>query len=221
MMILAKSTVFVAIWRRSKLIKIVDRSVLRWDTVVEYDADPITSDSDDGKKIREAENSALTKRKTKASNKLTLYVPSQKPSGHQFRIDGEHNGFIPLSQRNFDLRFPPNSFTQDGYYQRTQVAQMSDQGTRALVAVKEDTVVNTARTPDTIGNEFSDLSNDDTIQEFEFEKGNNYPSLKRRLKKNLIFWWETLSANSPILEIIDNGYKIWIFDFEFLNLNLV
>ena len=82
---------------------------------MEYDADPIASDSDDGKKIREAENSALTKRKTKASNKLTLYVPSQKPSGQQFRIDGEHNGFTPLSQGNFNFRFPSNSFTQDGY----------------------------------------------------------------------------------------------------------
>ena len=43
-----------------------------------------------------------------------------------------------------------------------------------------------------------------TIHEFEFEKGNNYPSVKRRLKKNLIFWQETLSAISTILEIIDN-----------------
>ena len=50
-----------------------------------------------------------------------------------------------------------------------------------------------------------------TIHEFEFEKGNNYPSVKRRLKKNLIFWQETLSAISTILEIIDNDYKIPFF----------
>ena len=81
---------------------------------------------------------------------------------------------------------------------------------------KEGTGASTARIPDTetkvegmkIDNEFSDLSNDYTIQEFEFEKGNNYPSVKGRLKKNLIFWQETLSANFAILEIIDNGYKI-------------
>ena len=54
------------------------------------------------------------------------------------------------------------------------VAQMSDQETRALVVVKEGTGANTAQTPDTetkvegmkIDNEFSDLSNDYTIQEF-------------------------------------------------------
>ena len=82
--------------------------------------------------------------------------------------------------------------------------------------MKEGTGAGTALIPDTetkvegmkIDNEFSDLSNDYTIQEFEFEKGNNYPSVNGRLKKNLIFWQETLSANSAILEIIDNGYKI-------------
>ena len=66
-------------------------------------------------------------------------------------------------------------------------------GPVAWVVAKEGTGANTARTPDTeikvesmkIDNEFSDLSNDDTIQEFEFEKGNNYPSVKGRLKKNL------------------------------------
>ena len=62
-----------------------------------------------------------------------------------------------------------------------------------------------------IDNKLSYLSNDYTIQEFEFEKGNNYPSVKRRLKKNLIFWHKTLSGNSAILEIIDNGYMIPFF----------
>ena len=85
--------------------------------------------------------------------------------------------------------------------------------------MKEGTGANTVQTPDTetkvegvkIDNEFSGLSNDHTIQEFEFEKGNNYPSVKGKLKKNWIFWQETLSANSAILEIIDNGYKIPFF----------
>ena len=105
---------------RNKLIKMANRSVLGRDIVAKYEADPIASNSDDGKKIRQAENRALTKRKTKTSNKLTLRVPSQKPSGQQFRIDGEHNDFNSPSQRNFSLRFPSNSFTQDGYYRRAQ-----------------------------------------------------------------------------------------------------
>ena len=106
--------------RRNKLIKMADRSVLGWDTVAEYEADPIASDSDDGKKIRLAENRTRTKRKSKKPNKLNLRVPKQKPSGQQFWIDGEHNGFTPPSQQNFNLRFPANNFTQDSYFRRAQ-----------------------------------------------------------------------------------------------------
>ena len=104
--------------RQNKLIKMADRSVIGWDNVAGYEADPIASDSDDGKKIRQAEIRAHTKRKSKKSNKLTLRVRSQKPSGQQFRIDGEHSNFTPLNQRNFNLRFPSNNFTQNGYFRR-------------------------------------------------------------------------------------------------------
>ena len=96
---------------------------------------------------------------------------------------------------------------------------MLDQGTRALVVAKESADVNNARTADTetkvkcmkIDCKFSHLSNDYTIQQFELEKGNNYPSVKGRPRKNLTFWLETLSANSTILEIIGNGYNIPFF----------
>ena len=66
--------------RRNKVINTADRSVLGWDTVAEYEADPIASNSDHEKKIRQAENRALTKRKTETSTKLTLGVSNQKPS---------------------------------------------------------------------------------------------------------------------------------------------
>ena len=89
---------------------------------------------------------------------------------------------------------------------------MSERGTCVLVTAKEGTGANTARTPDTetkvegmkTDNEFSDLSEDYKVQEFEFERGNNYPSVKGRIEKNLIFWQETLSTNSTVLDIIDN-----------------
>ena len=64
--------------RRNKLIRMANRSFLDWYTVAEYEADPIASDSDDGKKMRQAENRALTKRKTETSNKLTLRVPKSE-----------------------------------------------------------------------------------------------------------------------------------------------
>ena len=84
------------------------RLVLSWESVAEYEANLIASYSEDGKKIRQAEDKALTKHKSKNSNKFTLRVPSQKPSGQQFWVEGEHNGFIPPNQRNFN-RFPWNT----------------------------------------------------------------------------------------------------------------
>ena len=81
--------------RQNKLIKMADRSPLGWDTVAQCEADPIASDSDHGKKIRQAENRALTKQKSKKSNKPTFRFPSQRPIDQQFRIDGQHNGFTP------------------------------------------------------------------------------------------------------------------------------
>ena len=47
--------------RQNKLIKMADRSVLSWDTVAEYEADPIASDSDDEKKIRKVEQGTYQK----------------------------------------------------------------------------------------------------------------------------------------------------------------
>ena len=64
--------------RRNKLIKLADRSVLGWETVAKYETDAVASDSDDGKKFRQAENRTYSKRK---SNELTVCVPSQRPSG--------------------------------------------------------------------------------------------------------------------------------------------
>ena len=96
------------------------------------------------------------------------------------------------------------------------VVAISDRRIYSLVVVKEGTDANTVPNPDretkvdvmNIDNEFSDLSMDDTTQESEFVRGNNYPSVIGTPKKKLIFWQETFSPNSTVLDINDKGYKI-------------
>ena len=88
----------------------VDRSIVGWETVAEYETDPIANDSDDGKKIREVKNSTLSKRKSKKSNKSAARTSSQRSLDQELRIDVEHNGFTPPNQRNFNLRFQSNYF---------------------------------------------------------------------------------------------------------------
>lgn len=51
----------VKLKQRNKLIKMVDRSTIGWETVVKYEADPVASDSRCGKKIRGTEKKVLSK----------------------------------------------------------------------------------------------------------------------------------------------------------------
>ena len=81
-----------------------DRSVVGWETVPNYETNPIASDSDDRKKIRQAKNSALTRRKIKHFNKSMVRVPSQRQSGQQLCIDDEQNGFTPPKSTIFQLQ---------------------------------------------------------------------------------------------------------------------
>ena len=97
---------------RNKMIKMADRSVVDWENVAKCETDPIASDSDDGKKT--------TKRKSKNFKKPTVCVPSQRPSGQQFGIDDEHNGFTPSNQRYFNFRFPLHNFAQNSCLRSVQ-----------------------------------------------------------------------------------------------------
>ena len=72
--------------RRNKLIKMADRSVLGWDTVAQYEADTIASDSDGGKKIRKANRTGyLPKGKLKHLTNLPFAFPVRNHQASSFR----------------------------------------------------------------------------------------------------------------------------------------
>ena len=78
----ALNAIVSKISKRNKLIKIADRSAAVWATIAEYKDDPFASDSEDSKKIRQAENRALAKNKNK--NSFTLQVSLIVLEGHSF-----------------------------------------------------------------------------------------------------------------------------------------
>ena len=66
--------------KRQKLIKIADKSEFGWLAAREYDEDEIASNSDDDKRLKKAEKSAMTKYKRKSQRNVR-------------RLDGRYSGF--------------------------------------------------------------------------------------------------------------------------------
>ena len=97
-----------AVKQRQKLIKLADRSPLGWATIKEYLTDNLADDSDDEKRLRKAEKSAVSKRvdaakKTKSNSKFSTnrYSLSTAPPVHQ------------SSFRRFPYNFTTPSFGVD------------------------------------------------------------------------------------------------------------
>lgn len=68
-------------------------SIAPLETVAKYETDPISSNSDSGKKIRHVRVGHSANKKAKKINKPTVGVPSYGASGHQFQIDDKHNDY--------------------------------------------------------------------------------------------------------------------------------
>ena len=101
----------------NKLIRLADRSAGGWMTVQEYMSDELASDSDDSRKMRQAENRATKKRKLAFSKKPSSTFSSATqfhqfnsgnatPSyaGNQFRnapLSSQRQGWNPLQPNNF------------------------------------------------------------------------------------------------------------------------
>ena len=103
--------------KRNKLIKIADSTEGGWAVVAEYEKEPIGSDSDDCKRIRQAETRALKKKNTEKS-KSSAFKPSstlRNPRiGQQFwNADFKHdNSTTSSSSRQYPFQYRPNSYPE-------------------------------------------------------------------------------------------------------------
>ena len=76
-----------------------------WSIVQEYEQDPMSSNSDDAQKIRQAEQMAIRKRKVKTTASFTQSSSStiSKALSFQFRNVGFQNGyFLPIPTKVID-----------------------------------------------------------------------------------------------------------------------
>ena len=101
--------------KRNKLIKIADSTEGGWAAGAEYEKEPIGSDSDDYKRIRQAETRAMKKKNTEKS-KSSAFKPSptlRNPRiGQQFRNADFKHDYSPKSSssRQYSFQYRPNSY---------------------------------------------------------------------------------------------------------------
>jgi len=97
-----------AIKKRRKILIIADKSPGGWETVNEYLTDDVASDSDDDKRIRQAESQALAKKKAR---QVKLYYNKQYPKNTSSLSFPQLRGLPPFVQRSAGS----SSFSFQGY----------------------------------------------------------------------------------------------------------
>ena len=108
-----------AIHKRRKVIRLADKSPAGWGTVDEYLPDDLASDSEDEKKIRQAENRALAKR-SKLKRHLTVATPASNSMVNQ---QSAQQFFMPRQSFQPRYRSTSNTTGQGNVFQQPFLEQ--------------------------------------------------------------------------------------------------
>ncbi|XP_069109590.1 uncharacterized protein [Argopecten irradians] len=219
--------------RRNKLIKIADSSEGGWETVRQYESNPIASDSEDEGKINRAENRAIKKKKSKAANSKRqisgrssvgnggnhssgpLQQPFRGPSVQEWfagppfftgTLDYTHGG-----DSNTEHAIPVDPSTIGGVSVRTTKDRTPQQ--QHLPGQNHSDEAKFVKDKYTSENcHLSDKLSEYTEDYYEYEQGQAKIIVRGRLRNSIRFW-EYIGSSDFIIETLKLGYKIPFYLF--------
>ncbi|CAG2242226.1 unnamed protein product [Mytilus edulis] len=183
--------------RRNKLVKIADSSEGGWETVRQYESNPVASNSDDENKINKAESRAIRKRNAKgkksASKKANYSAPTRADIND--KIDKEHVMVVDRSST--------------GEASVPSIPDLSSQNRNSTDFIKDEYNCNIDYLIENNTTKVSSISDSDNLTNdyYEYEQGQAHIIVKDRLKSHYSFW-KDIGCYDYILDTILNGYKI-------------
>ncbi|CAG2254074.1 unnamed protein product [Mytilus edulis] len=192
--------------RRNKLVKIADSSEGGWETVRQYESNPVASNSDDESKINKAESRAIRKRNAKgkksASKKANYSAPST-PSQFVDTFQTKNQPFRePQSWYNGQALYQ-NQPSTSGYQRQNRQGACYGCGSFQHWRSHIDYLIENNTTKVSSISDSDNLTND----YYEYEQGQAHIIVKDRLKSHYSFW-KNIGCYDYILDTILNGYKI-------------
>ena len=199
-----------AVAKRQKVIRLADKSLAGWSTVDEYLQDELASDSDDNKKMRQAEARALAKlrrdRSSDKGNQFRRYSSQKSPSTRQNQVPVFQSPYTPPVLQTAPV-WPQYLYPQQSVSRPVQSRLPSIANTP--VSGRYANPLNVCFECGQPGHWKHSCPNKQKIKGNHFIKSSlSSLQIKGNLRRNVEYWEKTLKASPFILSIIQQGYKI-------------
>jgi hypothetical protein len=184
---------------RQKLIKLADSSEAGWRVVDGYVSNPLAEDSDDEKKIYKAQTRAESKLKKEKTKRRT----DQRFTPYEHKKSTPTRNPIPVSINNPIRSGRCFNYNEKGHWRRECLKQTVEHRNKISICTFRSTSIESS-TPTSI----SQVSNSNTHTTIDSKLTQAYKNSTGVGRSGKVNRWKQIGANSYIVDVIENGYKI-------------